>query len=869
MRDQITFTKFTSIKPLSKEFSIDDAGVISKHAAAQMTKGKAERMLMSPKEFSEALSNQPNNVAFGYGQFNEALPDTVNIVLSGKEDPTTNSISRTKKHFVFTKGASVLMLDHDPCEYGGTHTPEGLIEVLALIHPEIASCTKIIRGSLSTGVSLVNAEPSKGKGFHIYIPVKDASLIPEYVERLRQQLWAEGFGYIALNANGGMLERLPIDMAVFSPERLDFVGSPVIKSNGLIYTPPEVTYIDGGLLDLSSLAEPDVLSNHLEAISTAKLAMKDQSKAKKEEWVASKFAEMIANGANEDQAKADIEASSAAEGKDLYGSFILYFADGRTATVAEVIANHADYGGKALADPFEGVAYGKTTAKFYWNNGKPVVNSNAHGGSKYFLHTDVLDDFTIEGDATNKSVQSSHNDEWKRLLTDHVTQWNLDNFSTILGGSHRIGRWEDPEASADNVRTLKYYTSEALSKVHANTLIQTGIKTVAGTKRPVYSNHFEAWYKNTKSASHTGGVIFLPSNKPLPPRDISSKYYNTWEGYSVNPVQNEELLVRLKFHIKEVICSGDESLYDYIYKWFAYIFQYPELPAGSAIVLRGLEGAGKGLLGSFIQSLWGIHGVKIGSSKHLTGSFNALLANACFTFADEAFFSGDRQQADVLKGLVTESTFNIERKGVDTVTQTNYLKILMSTNSDYAVPAGKDSRRYFVSDVSPKYLNDKSYFDPLVADCKSNAVKSAFLYDMLNMDLTCWSTSQIPDSEGLRSQRYHSMDTVKKWFVDVLIKGTVKGDFDNESGDYWDDKVSSEELFTNYLRWCDQAKAGEYKRLVQCELVKYLSKIFSSARDVGGRGKRGIIFGNLTNAIDKFESYEKIFIHELTSDTAF
>lgn len=468
----------------------------------------------------------------------------------------------------------------------------------------------------------------------------------------------------------------------------------------------------------------------------------------------------------------------------------------------------------------------------------------------------------------NDFDKHSSEDEWKLLLADHVTQWNLDNFSTILGGSHRIGRWEDPEASADNVRTLKYYTSEALSKVHANTLIQTGIKTVAGTKYPVYSNHFEAWYKNTNSASHTGGVIFLPSNKPIPPRDIRSKYYNTWEGYSVKPVQNNELLTRLRFHIKEVICSGDESLYDYIYKWFANIFQYPELPAGSAIVLRGLEGAGKGLLGSFIQSLWGIHGVKIGSSKHLTGSFNALLADACFTFADEAFFSGDRQQADVLKGLVTESTFNIERKGVDTVTQTNYLKIFMSTNSDYAVPAGKDSRRYFVTDVSPKYLNDKSYFNPLVADCKSEAVKSAFLYDMLNMDLTGWSTSQIPDSEGLRNQRYHSMDTVKKWFVDVLIKGTVKGDFDNESGDYWDDKVSSEELFTNYLRWCDQAKAGEYKRLVQCELVKYLSKIFTSARDVGGRGKRGIIFGTLSNAIDKFESYEKILINELISDTA-
>ncbi len=406
----VIFTKFTSNKPLSKEFSIDDTGLIKKKAAANMYSGTAERVTMSFEEYCNELINQPSNVAFCYGQYAESLPDTVNVVMSGKEDPATNSISRTKQHFEFVNGIGVLELDYDPSEYGASYTPEGLLEALALVHPETASCTKIIRGSLSAGVSLANGEQSAGKGFHIYIPVKDASLIPEYAESLRQHLWAEGFGHIALSANGGMLERLPIDMAVFSPERLDFVGSPVIKSKGLIYTPPEVTYIDGGVLDLSTLAEPDEFSDYSDKIATAKLTMTEQAKAKKEEWAAAKLAVMIANGSDEDQAKTDIEAIVASEGKDLYGSFILYFADGLTPTVSEVLLNHDDYNGKALADPFEGVAYGKTTAKFYWNNGKPVVNSNAHGGAKYFLHTDVLDDFTIEGDVTNKSVQSTHND---------------------------------------------------------------------------------------------------------------------------------------------------------------------------------------------------------------------------------------------------------------------------------------------------------------------------------------------------------------------------------------------------------------------------------------------------------------------------
>jgi hypothetical protein len=462
-----------------------------------------------------------------------------------------------------------------------------------------------------------------------------------------------------------------------------------------------------------------------------------------------------------------------------------------------------------------------------------------------------------------RSDFDSFDDEWEIKLATHVYEWNKFCFSTIVGAAHRIGRWEDPESNAENRRTLSYYTSESLNKVYANTLIKIGVKIINNKEKDVYSNHFEAWYKNHKSASHTGGVVFLPSSKPIPTRDIRSKYYNTWEGYSVAPVKNEPLLSRVKYHIEKVVCDDQPELYDYLYKWMAYIFQHPDKPAGSAIVLRGLEGAGKGILGSFIQSIFGVHGIKVGNSKHLTGNFNAHLADVCFLFADEAFFSGDRQQSDVLKGLVTEATFTIERKGVDAVTQTNYLKIFMSTNSEYAVPAGKDSRRYFVTDVSPKYLKDESYFTPLVNDCASESVRSAFLYEMLNMELTGWSTSQIPESEGLRSQRYHSMDSVKKWLVDALIRGSFTGDFEDANGEYWDEKLGSDALYTHYIAWCNEAKAGEYKRLTQCLVTKYLSKVFIAARDVGGRGKRGIKFGSLSDAISTFEQYEKILIREI------
>lgn len=76
--------------------------------------------------------------------------------------------------------------------------------------------------------------------------------------------------------------------------------------------------------------------------------------------------------------------------KTLYGDFVLVFEQFGAVTVREVFKNPTQYDQKSLADPVEGVGYGKTTAKFFWNNGKsPFINSFAHGGQKYSVRVDA------------------------------------------------------------------------------------------------------------------------------------------------------------------------------------------------------------------------------------------------------------------------------------------------------------------------------------------------------------------------------------------------------------------------------------------------------------------------------------------------
>ena len=159
---------------------------------------------------------------------------------------------------------------------------------------------------------------------------------------------------------------------------------------------------------------------------------------------------------------------------------------------------------------------------------------------------------------------------------------------------------------------------------------------------------------------------------------------------------------------------------------------------------------------------------------------------------------------------------------------------------------------------------NRDYFAALYKDCSSRDVQAAFLYQMQTRDLTGWHSGDIPDSIGLRAQRYLSMNNVQKWLGNALSNETL-----NDTFGEWQEKISSSELFRLYSQWCDSAKAGEYRRLDQVQVSKYLSRLFPKVNHVGGRGQRGFVLGTLEDAIAKFEKYEKVSLSELgdTPDT--
>ena len=378
----VKFTKFESTSGAqTKKFSLGEDGISIKLPSDQMRTGFAHNVECDFSAFPAILDACQSNEAFGYGTYDtEAYGDTVRIVTAKQAQPPL-TIARTKQYFSYANAAGVVMLDHDPSPYVPRTDSKELLGILSPIHPAIAESAVLVRASVSTGVSVEGSDPAiPSKGFHAYLPVLNASDIPRYGDTLFKRLWLEGYGVIALSSSGAMLPRTLIDNAVFSPERLDFVGAPIV-GEGLAYTPPVADYKDGEYLDtatLPSLTEQEE-TRFNELVAEAKEAIKPQSEAKNTEWIEAKVPELIAKGMLENDARAQLAGIAKGTSQTLPLGLALHFTIHGSVTVAEVLANPLKYDGQTLADPIEGVAYGSSTAKFFYNNGQPIIHSFAHG----------------------------------------------------------------------------------------------------------------------------------------------------------------------------------------------------------------------------------------------------------------------------------------------------------------------------------------------------------------------------------------------------------------------------------------------------------------------------------------------------------
>ena len=318
------------------------------------------------------------------------------------------------------------------------------------------------------------------------------------------------------------------------------------------------------------------------------------------------------------------------------------------------------------------------------------------------------------------------------------------------------------------------------------------------------------WWLQHKSRRQFDQMVFVPA------KDIDGAY-NLWRGFTCEAIPGS--CQKFLDHLKHNVCGGNEDHYKYLMAWLASSVQQPDHPAGTAVVMRGKQGTGKSFFAKAVGKLFGQHFLHISNSKHLVGSFNAHLRDCVLLFADEAFYAGDKKSEGILKALITEEHIVIEKKGIDSEAQRNYIHLIMASNSDWVVPVAMDDRRFFVLDMGEDHRCDSNYFGEIAAELDDGGYE-ALLHYLMTLDISEIDLRTIPNTDALVEQKQLNLNPESAWWFDKLHEGRVLGRHED-----WQLIIAKEELLMDMEHFIKRYAGNYMNRISMTRLGRFLNRV--------------------------------------------
>lgn len=331
-------------------------------------------------------------------------------------------------------------------------------------------------------------------------------------------------------------------------------------------------------------------------------------------------------------------------------------------------------------------------------------------------------------------------------------------------------------------------------------------------------NQGQAWLEWPNKNYKPNGTGFYPDPKKCP-----DGVFNLFRGYQVKPVEGD-CSIYLN-HLKQVMCAGDEASYTYLVGWMAHLFQRPDIKPNVAIVLKSVEGTGKGTMAEPLLMILGPHGNKTNGAYAIASRFNGTLASRLFIFADEVDLT-DKHVADRLKGIISETTVNLERKGLEIEPLPNYCRLIFASNHTRVLNAGIRERRYLVLEPSDEKAQDSAYFRNLWAWIKDGGA-AKLLHYLLQVDISEFDPYKCPQTKALIAEKLANLSGVNRFFYGEILKPEPFGG---------KARIYAHELIDDFVTW----SADEETKISKPAARNLIGRMMSRLNiDVMGRSDRG------------------------------
>jgi hypothetical protein len=149
------------------------------------------------------------------------------------------------------------------------------------------------------------------------------------------------------------------------------------------------------------------------------------------------------------------------------------------------------------------------------------------------------------------------------------------------------------------------------------------------------------------------------------------------------------------------------------------------------------------------------------------------MASLLVLHAEEAFWAGDKRAEGKLKDLVTGLMHRLEFKGIEPIMVNNFIRLFVTANHDWVVPADFGERRSAVFDMSEKHARDFPYF-AAIDDEWDRGGREAMLYHLLyKVKPDEVNLREIPRTVALLEQIIATSTPERAWWFDTLSNGTL------------------------------------------------------------------------------------------------
>jgi hypothetical protein len=387
---------------MSKHISLTNDGKLhSDGSKCLMVTGAAARAFArTASDMAGIVASCRSDQAIALGALRKDLSDPVQVTTKDRLDQNPGAIARAQGFIDYRPGIPAwALIDFDT--KGMTREVSdridaagGIWNALLTVAPELANAARVSRASTSAGLFRTDtAEPIPGSnGMHHYVLVRDGGDIERFLKDLHDRCWLHGFGWHLIGGAGQLLDRSIVDRMVGFGERLCFEGPPLIVpplAQDAAKRVPEA--FEGDAIDsarvVARLSEyeryrvKDAKGESAKALG--KTATEVRNKHDKE------LAERISTKSGTPLATA-LRLVKARHRGVLHSGVELEFDHLGVVTVGAVLADPDHYVGATLADPMEGVDYGRCKAKMMrGDDGALLIHSFAHGRSLYHLRHDL------------------------------------------------------------------------------------------------------------------------------------------------------------------------------------------------------------------------------------------------------------------------------------------------------------------------------------------------------------------------------------------------------------------------------------------------------------------------------------------------